>query len=259
MKTVFGAVTKHELVYRQQRIYNQRYQWPLAASLLLLLASLVVGTRRSRRRPAAVAGVLAALTMIAVPLVPTRGVAADASTPLAQYNAGTFAYRAGRYSQATQAFENSIETAPASDTKRLSDQEDAYFNLGNTLYRVGQQYEKSAPQQAIQKWTEAVKAYETALQLRADDADSKYNRDFVRRKIDALRQPPDQGGGGGGGGGGQGRGNGQGQGRDGDRGNHRQRRRKARRNPHHRRLRRPAKATAMRRRLRRRVSAPPAR
>ncbi len=50
LRTVFGSVTKRDLIYRQQRIYNQRYQWPLAASLTMLLASLVVGTRRSRRR-----------------------------------------------------------------------------------------------------------------------------------------------------------------------------------------------------------------
>jgi hypothetical protein len=46
------------------------------------------------------------------------------------------------------------------------------------------------------------------LQLRADDADSKFNRDLVNRKINALRRPPDQGGGGGGG---KGQGQGQGQ------------------------------------------------
>ena len=140
---------------------------------------------------------------------------ADAKTPLVEYNVGTSAYRAGKFPQATQAFQKSIKAAPASDARRLSDQEDAYYNLGNTLYRAGQQLEKSAPQEAIQKWTDAVKAYETALQLRGDDADSKYNRDFVKRKIDALRQPPDQGGGGGGGGGGgqvaAGQGGGQGQ------------------------------------------------
>jgi len=37
-----------------------------------------------------------------------------------------------------------------------------------------------------------VKAYETALQLRADDADSKFNRDLVKRKIDALNQQQNQ-------------------------------------------------------------------
>jgi tetratricopeptide (TPR) repeat protein len=145
----------------------------------------------------------------------TPGGTADAKTPFAEYNVGTSAYRAGKFPQATRAFQQSIAAAPASDAKRLSDQEDAYYNLGNTLYRAGQQLEKSAPREAIKKWTDAVKAYETALQLRGDDADSKYNRDFVKRKIDALRQPPDQGGGGGGG---EGQGGGQGQGQQQGRG-----------------------------------------
>ena len=94
------------------------------------------------------------------------------------------------FPQAAQAFEQSIGRAPSSDAQRLAVQEDAYYNLGNALYRSGQMTEKSDPGTTIEKWTEAVKAYETALELRADDADSKYNRDLVKRKIDALRQPP---------------------------------------------------------------------
>ena len=222
LRTVFGSVTKHDLIYRQQKIYNQRYQWPLTGSLMMLLASLVVGTRRSsRRRAPAVSptvAVSAVSVVIGVLIIPTRSESADqahdqsamgnARAPVLEYNAGTTAYRAGQFPQATQSFQQSIKVAPASDAKRLADQEDAYFNLGNALYRAGQQLEKFAPQEAIQKWTEAVKAYDTALQLRANDADSKYNRDFVNRKIDALRKPPDQGGGGGKG---QGQGHAQGQ------------------------------------------------
>jgi Ca-activated chloride channel homolog len=225
LRTVFGAVSKHDLVYRQQKIYTQRYQWPLAASLVMLLVSLGVGTRRSsRRRTAAVAGAVSMAAMMGLLVIPMRsesadqtvtaGGTADARTPLVEYNAGTSAYRAGQFPRATQAFQKSIETAPAADAKRLADQEDAYYNLGNALYRAGQQFEKSAPQEAIQKWTAAVKAYDTALQLRSDDGDSKYNRDFVKRKIDALQQPPNQGGGGGGSsdqGQGQQQGHGQGQ------------------------------------------------
>ena len=222
LRTVFGSVTKHDLIYQQRKIYNQRYQWPLAASLMMLLASLVVGTRRSRRQRATevsrAIAVSAAAVVTGVLFIPMRSESADqptnqgatsnAKTPVVQYNAGTSAYRAGEFSQATQSFQQSIRVAPASDPKRLGDQQDAYYDLGNALYRAGQQVEKSTPQDAIQKWTEAVKAYDTALQLRADDADSKYNRDLVQRKIDALRQPPDQGGGGG-----QGQGNGKGQGK----------------------------------------------
>jgi Ca-activated chloride channel family protein len=224
LRTVFGTVSKHDLLYRQQKIYTQRYQWPLAASLVMLLASLAVGTRRSSRRTAAVARAVSLSAMMGLLVIPMRsksadqtvtaGGTADARTPLVEYNAGTSAYRAGQFPRATQAFQKSIETAPAADAKRLADQEDAYYNLGNALYRAGQQFEKSAPQEAIQKWTAAVKAYDTALQLRSDDGDSKYNRDFVKRKIDALQQPPNQGGGGGassGQGQGQQQGHGQGQ------------------------------------------------
>jgi Ca-activated chloride channel homolog len=226
LRTVFGSVTKHELIYRQQRIYNQRYQWPLTASLMMLLTSLVVDTRRSSRRVPAVprAVVVSAVSVLmGLLIVPMRSESAgqvndqsamsNTREPVLEYNAGTSAYRAGQFPQATQSFQQSIKTAPSSDAKRLTDQQDAYYNLGNALYRAGQQLETSAPQEAIQKWTEAVKAYDTALQLRADDADSKYNRDFVNRKIDALRKPPDLGGGGGGGGQGQGKGQGQAQAR----------------------------------------------
>lgn len=223
LRAAFGAVSKHDLVYRQQRIYTQRYQLPLAASLLMLLASLMVGTRRwGRARTAAVSHAIAVSAVMGVLVIPTRSESADqgdpsggtgdAKAPLVEYNAGTSAYRAGQFPQASQAFQKSIKVAPASDAKRLADQEDAYYDLGNALYRAGQQLEKSAPQEALQKWAEAVKAYDTALQLRSDDADSQYNRDFVKRKMDALRQPPKQGGGGGSG---QGQGNGQGQGQGG--------------------------------------------
>jgi Ca-activated chloride channel homolog len=166
--TVFGAVTKHDLSYRQQKIYNQRYQWPLATSLVMLLTSLMVGTRRWKRRRASVVAravtAAAASLVMGLLMVPSRSQSAegDARTPVVQFNAGTNAYRAGQYSQATQSFQQSIKVAPASTARRLGDQQDAYYNLGNALYRAGEQVEKSAPQEAIQKWTEAVKAYDTA-------------------------------------------------------------------------------------------------
>ena len=116
----------------------------------------------------------------------------DVEKPVVEYNAGTAAYRAGQFPQAAQSFQQSISRAPSGDPKRLADQEDAYYNLGNALYRAGQKTEQTSPQETLQKWNEAVKAYDTALQLRADDADSKYNRDLVKRKIDALKQQQNQ-------------------------------------------------------------------
>jgi Ca-activated chloride channel homolog len=208
---VLGSIAKHDLASRRQKIYIERYQWPLAGSLAMLLGSLLVGTRRRHGAQAAAASRTVAAVGLILMLTAARvqpAQAADASAPGAsgsngapvldskrpvlEYNAGTAAYRAGQFPQAAQSFQQSISHAPSSDLKRLAVQEDAYYNLGNTLYRAGQKTEQSSPQETLQKWNDAVKAYETALQLRADDADSKFNRDLVKRKIDALNQQQNQ-------------------------------------------------------------------
>ena len=190
-KAVFGSVAKHDLAFRRRKVYIERYQWPLAASVGLLFASLMIGTRRRRRiRGAVGAAVVSVPGLLLLAMLPCGAVRSAGANPNSDEEKGTFDYRSGRFPQAAQAFQQSIGRTPSSDEQRLAIQEDAYYNLGNALYRTGQMTEKSDRQATIEKWTEAVKAYETALQLRADDADSKFNRDLVKRKIDALRQPP---------------------------------------------------------------------
>ena len=225
-QTALGPMLKHDLASRQQRVYTQRYQWPLAGSLGLLLSSLLVGTRRRSRvraraqqsdirsRPIDAAAVSWLIVLLALLLPPATvhaspasaedaykkgdylsaakqyadAAARDPKKPVLEFNAGAAAYKAAQYPQAVKAFQQSISRVPSGDSGRLAEQEDAYYNLGNTLYRSGQTTEQSAPQQTLETWTEAVKAYDTALQMRADDADSKFNRDFVKRKIDELRR-----------------------------------------------------------------------
>jgi Ca-activated chloride channel family protein len=187
---VLGPLAKHDLASRRQKIYTQRYQWPLAGALLALLLSQLIGNRRRGARRLRTPGVAASLgASLLAPTLLAPAPPAHADVPgTAEFNAGTAAYKAGQFPKAAQAFQQSISHAPSGDAKRLATQEDAYYNLGNTLYRAGQATEKSAPKDTLQKWNEAVKAYETALQLRADDADSKFNRDFVKRKIAQLQQ-----------------------------------------------------------------------
>ncbi len=193
-QNVLGSIAKHELASRQKKIYIERYQWPLAASLAMLLGSLLIGSRR--RSKAALRALAAAPLGFLLLTFWLRTVQADAirdpQAPVAEYNAGTAAYRSGQFPQAAQSFQKSITHSLSDDPKRLAVQEDAYYNLGNTLYRSGQKTEHSSPQETLQKWNEAVKAYDTALQMRADDADSKFNRDLVKRKIDALKQQQNQ-------------------------------------------------------------------
>ena len=57
-KAGLAPLLKHDLASRRQKIYTQRYQWPLAASLGLLLLSQLIGSRRrvtAKRRNAAAA------------------------------------------------------------------------------------------------------------------------------------------------------------------------------------------------------------
>jgi Ca-activated chloride channel family protein len=201
-KNALSQIAKHDLASRRQKIYTQRFQWPLASALALLLMSQLVGSRRkvARRVAARVAATLL-LAMIALPVrspraadnpppAPARPPENDIRQPVQQYNAGTSAYRAGQFPAATKAFQQSIKQAPSGDPRRLAEQQDAYYNLGNTLYRAGQATEQSAPQDTRHQWQDAIKAYDTALQLRPDDADSRFNRDFVQRKLDDLNKPP---------------------------------------------------------------------
>jgi Ca-activated chloride channel family protein len=199
-RAVFGSVAKHDLAFKRRKIYIDRYQWPLAASFGLLLASLLVGSRRRPERSVA-AATATAITALAGPvllaILPLGGARGAGADPASDEQKGATAYRTGAFPQAAQAFRQSIGGTPSSDARRLAAQQDAYYDLGNALYRIGQRTEKNDPGETIRRWTEAVTAYETALQLRADDADSRYNRDLVKRRIEALRQqsPPSSGGG----------------------------------------------------------------
>jgi Ca-activated chloride channel family protein len=226
-----APLAKHELASRRQRVYTERFQWPLAASFTLLLASTLVGTRRRSLRkrlvPAVVTGnarshfmarpataVLGALLFLPFNHAQASTATAekayqkgdysaaqsefaaaaqrDPQQPVLLFNAGTAAYKAGEFAQAAEAFQKSLEQTPSADPKRLAAQEDGYYDLGNTLYRTGQKTETGNPQQTIQTWEQAVKTYDAALQLRANDADAKFNRDLVQRKLDELKKQQQQ-------------------------------------------------------------------
>jgi len=224
-QAALAPLAKHELSSKAQKVYNQRFQWALGGALVLLMASLVLGTRRRgalltptteikrtwRRYALPVVGVACALGCL-LPTDAAHASPASASSdykrgefgkaaqeyasaakenpnqPTWQFDAGAAAYRAGDFAQAAQAFQASVDAEKSGSAKRLAEQQDAYYNLGNTLYREGQKTEKGDAAQTIKNWTQAVKVYDAALQLRTDDADTKFNRDLVSRRLEALKK-----------------------------------------------------------------------
>ena len=220
---------RHDLVARQHRVYLEQFQWPLLVALVCFLAEFLIGTRKrvlrvadapvssnplrfapSRPRLATTTAVAALVVgMLAWPgfahASPQtaekayekgdfaaaeqqyQGAAAKspAKTEL-EYNVGSAAYKAAMFDKATEAFQKSLKT----DQVKL--QQDAYYNLGNTQYRQGQKTEKANPQQTIQTWQQAIQSYEAALQLKTDDADARYNRDLVKKKLEQLQKQQQQ-------------------------------------------------------------------
>lgn len=106
--------------------------------------------------------------------------------PELQYNHGVAAYQAGQHEAAATAF------AKAMKTDNVPLQQDNYYNLGNTQYRLGQKTEKANPQETLKTWEQAVQSYEAALQLKADDGDARYNRDLVKKKLEELKKQQEQ-------------------------------------------------------------------
>ena len=216
---------RHELAARQHRVYLEQFQWPLLAALGCLLAELLIGTRKrlprvveapisskaarlAARRPKLAPPAAAAALVLAMVAWPGfvqaspqsaekayrkgdfataeqqyQAAAAKApGKPELEFNAGSAAYKAALFDKSADAFQKSLKT----DQVKL--QQDSYYNLGNTQYRLGQKTETTNPQQTIPVWQQAIQSYEAALQLKADDVDARYNRDLVKKKLEQLQK-----------------------------------------------------------------------
>ncbi len=70
-------------------------------------------------------------------------------------------------------------------------QQQAFYNLGNTLYRMGEL--KFTPDSdgldaMEESWTNAMQCYAHAVQLNTNDADAVYNLSFVKQQIALIDQ-----------------------------------------------------------------------
>jgi Ca-activated chloride channel family protein len=198
----------------------ERFQWPLGFSILFLALEPLVGERRRRRvleaepekrwpklallrRRVVVTLMMAAATAVAQSANASprdaerayhagkfkqsadeygRALARAPNDVKLQYNLGVAAYKSGEYAKAGDALGRSLHA------DRLDLQENAYYDLGNVLFRVGQETVAKQPEQTTEKWKKSIASYESALKLNPKDQDAIYNRDLVKRKLAALEQ-----------------------------------------------------------------------
>ncbi|HVU37100.1 MAG TPA: VWA domain-containing protein [Opitutales bacterium] len=103
-----------------------------------------------------------------------------------RYNQGESLYRSKDYDGAAQAFTKAISISD------LSLQQRAYYNLGNSHYRLGQEQMKEDPQKTVDTWEAALKDYQNAIDLDPADADARYNHDLTKQQLDDLKKKLEQ-------------------------------------------------------------------
>ena len=104
-------------------------------------------------------------------------------SPLLHFNLGDTLYRQGKFTDAV----NALQQVPGSDTDPGRTARVAY-NIGNAKYRLGQAAEGSDPQAALGLYAEALAAYRRAMGVAPDDADAKFNHEFVEKKMADLKK-----------------------------------------------------------------------
>lgn len=206
------SLPKNDLATRLVQQYYDRFQWPLAIAVALLLTELLLPHPQRERRPreavrpaAGWRTVATALCLLAVPAAVSASPASALRSyrngnyltaereyqrmlekhpddPRLRYNAGTAAYKTGNIEEAIKGFLGALVSPD------LPVQQRAYYNLGNALYRAGER----APEleAKAQAWQQAVRSYESALKLDPQDADARFNLEFVKKKLEEL--PKDQ-------------------------------------------------------------------
>ena len=206
-----------EIDTRLSRRPIERYEWPLGAALLALALSILIGERKRVRErihvpaPArvivATAGVLIAFSQFAFGAVPgleayRNGKFEDAYSQFQQtlksypeshaedklqFDSGAAAYKLKDYSKALESFSQAL-LSPNTGLQSKS-----HYNLGNTLYQRGEA--QKSDEKKLSDWTNALNHYEQTLKLEPQNKEAKENYDYVKKKIDELKnkkQPQQQ-------------------------------------------------------------------
>ncbi len=100
--------------------------------------------------------------------------------PRLTYNAGVAAFRAGQYTEAMEQFD------AASLAPDLELQQQAHYNMGNTLYRAGESTEDFKLKS--ETWKNAMQRYQNALTINEADTLAQDNLNFVKKRLEELEQ-----------------------------------------------------------------------
>jgi Ca-activated chloride channel family protein len=192
------------------RNYREQFRWPLALAILILIVEMFLPQRRRIGKTdeilaATNPSLKTALTIFVLlfPLLsfgsPTSAfkkyeagkfdesltdykklLAKNTNDFRLQYNAGDAAYKAQQFDAAKKHFDI------AAQSPDLKLQQHSFYNLGNTLYQIGEA--ESDAKAKRETWESAIHNFENALKLNPQDADAKQNLAFVKQKLEELKK-----------------------------------------------------------------------
>ncbi|MFO7725995.1 MAG: VWA domain-containing protein [Oceanipulchritudo sp.] len=189
-----------------QRIPIERYQWPLALALVLIVIETLLTTRRRFKgaSSATASYFLAALLLGTLSPQSLRADSAmeameayeegryeesvslyrealeeDPDAPRLRYNLGVSAYRAEQFETALAQFETVIRSG------EVPLQEKAFYNAGNSRVALGFEALREEPSQARDLWEAALADYENALGLDPGHERASRNRTTLQETIAA--------------------------------------------------------------------------
>ena len=203
-----------EMDVRLSRRPIERYEWPLGAALVALALSILIGERkRSRERayahtPAKIATAVAALWLAVCQFGFGAAPGMDAyrdgkfndaysqfqqtlkSHPQSraedklQFDSGAAAYKSEEYVKALESFSEAL-LSPDNGLQSKS-----HYNLGNTLYQRGET--QKSDDKKLSDWTNALDHYQQTLKLEPQNKEAKDNYDYVKKKIEDLKNKKQQ-------------------------------------------------------------------
>ncbi len=196
--------------------YHERFHWPLGLAIVLLAAEILFPERKREGRTRLATDALAgrglrqAVTVLLLVSLAASVLGSPSSAlreykagkydqafkeyrqllqrrgedPRLHFNAGTAAYRGEQFEEAAKQFDQAMAAAD------LKLQELAYYNQGNALYHLGER--NPDPNKKTEAWQKSLQDYESSLKLNPADADAKFNHEFVKKKLEELKQQQQQ-------------------------------------------------------------------
>jgi Ca-activated chloride channel family protein len=192
----------------------ERYQWPLGAAIFFLAVSFLMRERRRLRavlprtgapkQTLAMAAILLLVANISFAAAPGLDAYRQNKFPEAyqefektlkdhpqshatdkiEFDAGAAAYKMKDFASALNSFSQAL-LSPDADLQSRS-----HYNLGNTLYQRGDTQKKD--DEKLKDWTNALQHYEHSLKITPDNKEAKENLEYVKRKIEELKQKREQ-------------------------------------------------------------------